>query len=201
MRGRQRVLAGGRPDAGGLQRRARVAAPQACLWHAADGPIMSVVPSLSLRRDVGIVTEEGPMKFGLLFRPQDPPEAANIVGRWQEILAAAKVAEEVGFDGLFVPEHHMMPDGYLPSPWAALGGAGRDHRARRERHDDPPAAVRAPDPRGRARAMVDVISNGRLRLGCPPAGGQRAALPPRASAARGSSATRAPSCSSRTRSA
>ena len=28
------------------------------------------------------------MKFGLLFRPQDPPDAANIGQRWQEILAA-----------------------------------------------------------------------------------------------------------------
>ena len=56
------------------------------------------------------------MKFGLLFRPQDPPEAANIGQRWQEILAAGETAEEAGWDGLFVPEHHMMPDAYLPSP-------------------------------------------------------------------------------------
>jgi len=32
------------------------------------------------------------MKFGLLFRPQDPPEAANIVERWQQVLQAAKAA-------------------------------------------------------------------------------------------------------------
>ena len=61
------------------------------------------------------------MKFGLLFRPQDPPDAANIGQRWQEILAAGQAAEEAGWDGLFVPEHHMMPDAYLPSPWPALG--------------------------------------------------------------------------------
>src|SRR6476646_8087375 len=51
------------------------------------------------------------MKFGLLFRPQDPPNAANIGRRWQETLDAAQAAEEAGFDGVFVPEHHMMPDG------------------------------------------------------------------------------------------
>ena len=61
------------------------------------------------------------MKFGLLFRPQDPPNAEHIGQRWQEILAAGQVAEEAGWDGLFVPEHHMMPDAYLPSPWAPLG--------------------------------------------------------------------------------
>ena len=64
------------------------------------------------------------MKFGLLFRPQDPPDAANIGQRWQEILAAGQAAEEAGWDGLFVPEHHMMPDAYLPSPWRAAGRAG-----------------------------------------------------------------------------
>lgn len=31
------------------------------------------------------------MKFGILFRPQDPPDAANVVQRWQEIRAAARV--------------------------------------------------------------------------------------------------------------
>jgi hypothetical protein len=34
------------------------------------------------------------MKFGLLFRPQDPPDAANIGRRWQETLDAAQAAEE-----------------------------------------------------------------------------------------------------------
>ena len=44
------------------------------------------------------------MKFGLLFRPQDPPNAENIGRRWQETLDAAQAAEEAGFDGVFVPE-------------------------------------------------------------------------------------------------
>jgi hypothetical protein len=61
------------------------------------------------------------MKFGLLFRPQDPPNAENIGRRWQETLDAAQAAEEAGFDGVFVPEHHMMPDGYLPAPLVACG--------------------------------------------------------------------------------
>jgi alkanesulfonate monooxygenase SsuD/methylene tetrahydromethanopterin reductase-like flavin-dependent oxidoreductase (luciferase family) len=65
------------------------------------------------------------MKFGILFRAQDPPDGKNLNRRWQEILAAGKLAEEVGFDGLFLPEHHMMDDGYVPAPLiglAALAG-------------------------------------------------------------------------------
>lgn len=105
------------------------------------------------------------MKFGILFRPQDPPNAASIVQRWQEILAAARVAEECGFDGLFIPEHHMMPDGYLPSPWAALGALA----AITERVDigttihllpfEHPVHV------AEHGAMADILSGGRLRLG------------------------------------
>src|SRR5256885_291245 len=56
------------------------------------------------------------MKFGLLFRAQDPPDGKNLTRRWQEILRAGQLAEEVGFDGLFLPEHHMMDDGYTPAP-------------------------------------------------------------------------------------
>jgi alkanesulfonate monooxygenase SsuD/methylene tetrahydromethanopterin reductase-like flavin-dependent oxidoreductase (luciferase family) len=60
------------------------------------------------------------MKFGLLFHAQDPPDGQNIQGRWQDILESAKLAEDVGFDGVFLPEHHMMPDGYVPSPLIGL---------------------------------------------------------------------------------
>jgi alkanesulfonate monooxygenase SsuD/methylene tetrahydromethanopterin reductase-like flavin-dependent oxidoreductase (luciferase family) len=105
------------------------------------------------------------MKFGLLFRPQDPPAAENIAGRWQEILAAAKLAEDSGFDAVFIPEHHQMPDGYLPSPWAALGALAAvtdqielgtsvhlpslDHPVHVAEHA----------------AMADILAEGRLRLG------------------------------------
>jgi alkanesulfonate monooxygenase SsuD/methylene tetrahydromethanopterin reductase-like flavin-dependent oxidoreductase (luciferase family) len=106
------------------------------------------------------------MKFGLLFRVQDPPNAENIAERWQQALEVAKVAEESGFDGLFLPEHHMMPDAYLPSVWPVLGALA----AVTERVDigttvqllplDHPIHV------AEHGAMVDVLSNGRLRLGC-----------------------------------
>jgi alkanesulfonate monooxygenase SsuD/methylene tetrahydromethanopterin reductase-like flavin-dependent oxidoreductase (luciferase family) len=105
------------------------------------------------------------MKFGLLFRPQDPPEAANIVERWQEVLEAAVVAEQAGFDGVFLPEHHMMPDGYLPSPWAPLGAIA----ALTERVDIGTTIHLLPFGHpihvAEAAIMADVISNGRLRLG------------------------------------
>jgi alkanesulfonate monooxygenase SsuD/methylene tetrahydromethanopterin reductase-like flavin-dependent oxidoreductase (luciferase family) len=105
------------------------------------------------------------MKFGLLFRPQDPPEAANIEQRWQEILAAGQAAEAAGWDGLFVPEHHMMPDAYLPSPWPALGALA----ALTSRVDIGTTVHLLPFEHpvhvAEHAAMVDVLSGGRLKLG------------------------------------
>jgi alkanesulfonate monooxygenase SsuD/methylene tetrahydromethanopterin reductase-like flavin-dependent oxidoreductase (luciferase family) len=106
------------------------------------------------------------MKFGITFYPQDPPDGRNITLRWQEILAAAEVAEGVGFDGVFVPEHHMMDDAYLPSPLVACGAlAGRTRRLEvgtmiLQLPLYHPVRV-AEDA-----AIVDVISQGRMRLAC-----------------------------------
>jgi alkanesulfonate monooxygenase SsuD/methylene tetrahydromethanopterin reductase-like flavin-dependent oxidoreductase (luciferase family) len=106
------------------------------------------------------------MKFGLLFKPMDPPDAQNIARRWQETLEAGKLAESVGFDGLFIPEHHMMPDGYPPSPWAPLGAlAGLTERV------DIGTTVHLlpfehPIHVAEHAAMLDIISGGRMRLGC-----------------------------------
>jgi alkanesulfonate monooxygenase SsuD/methylene tetrahydromethanopterin reductase-like flavin-dependent oxidoreductase (luciferase family) len=98
--------------------------------------------------------------------PQDPPDAKNIVRRWEEILEAAKVAEDAGFDGVFVPEHHMMPDCYLPSPLVACAALA----ARTERVEIGTTVFLLPFYHpiqvAEAAAMVDIISNGRMRLGC-----------------------------------
>jgi len=106
------------------------------------------------------------MKFGLLHRAQDPPAAENITRRWQEILAASELAEQVGFDGLFVPEHHMMPDGYLPAPLVGCAAIA----ARTSRVDVGTTVFLLPfyNPIQVAEqaAMVDVISDGRMILGC-----------------------------------
>jgi alkanesulfonate monooxygenase SsuD/methylene tetrahydromethanopterin reductase-like flavin-dependent oxidoreductase (luciferase family) len=105
------------------------------------------------------------MKFGIQFRPQDPPAGENLTRRWTELLEAAKVAEDVGFDGVFVPEHHMIPDGYPPSVWGPLGALA----AVTERIDIGTAmhipVFEHPIHVAEHAALIDVISGGRLRLG------------------------------------
>ena len=105
------------------------------------------------------------MKFGMLFHPQDPPDAKNITRRWQDILEAGQLAEEVGFDGLFLPEHHMMDDGYPPAPLIGLAALA----AVTKRVDLGTTILLLPfyNPVQVAEhaAMVDVISDGRMILG------------------------------------
>jgi len=56
----------------------------------------------------------------MLINTQDPPDGRNIQHLYQEIFREAELAEEMGFDSVFVPEHHMMPDGYLSAPAVLL---------------------------------------------------------------------------------
>jgi probable F420-dependent oxidoreductase len=64
------------------------------------------------------------MRFELAFGFVTPPQQRLT---WQDAardwLAAAREAEELGYDGLHVVEHHFQPDGYLPSPLMALAAA------------------------------------------------------------------------------
>lgn len=105
------------------------------------------------------------MKFGMLVNTQDPPDAKNMPRLYQEILREAELAESVGFDSVFVPEHHMMPDGYLPAPQVLLGAiASRTQRIRLGS-----SILQLPEwhPINIAEAwsVLDNISNGRTILG------------------------------------
>jgi probable F420-dependent oxidoreductase len=105
------------------------------------------------------------VKFGMLVNTQAPPDGSTIPRLYQEILREAELAEEVGFDSVFVPEHHMMPDGYLPAPQVLLAAiASRTSRIRLGS-----AILQLPEwhPINVAEAwsVLDNLSNGRAILG------------------------------------
>ena len=56
------------------------------------------------------------MKFGLIFTLQDPPHGEHLSRLYDEVFTQAALAEEAGFELFLVPEHHQMPDGYMPAP-------------------------------------------------------------------------------------
>ena len=56
------------------------------------------------------------MKFGIYSSIADPPRGERLDQRIDEVIAEAKLAEDVGFDSCFFGEHHQDKDGFLPSP-------------------------------------------------------------------------------------
>jgi alkanesulfonate monooxygenase SsuD/methylene tetrahydromethanopterin reductase-like flavin-dependent oxidoreductase (luciferase family) len=106
------------------------------------------------------------VRFGLLLRVQDPPKAEHIGERWQQALQAARVAEESGFDGVFLPEHHMMDDGYLPSPWGVLGALAATTTRIEIGTTVHLLPFEHPIHVAEHSAMIDILSGGRMRLGC-----------------------------------
>lgn len=87
---------------------------------------------------------------------------------YRETLAQAAYAEELGFDGIWLSEHHITEEGYLPSIAAMLGAlAERTSRVRLGT-----AVLLAPlhHPLRLAEdlAVVDQLSGGRLDVGLAP---------------------------------
>jgi alkanesulfonate monooxygenase SsuD/methylene tetrahydromethanopterin reductase-like flavin-dependent oxidoreductase (luciferase family) len=106
------------------------------------------------------------VKVGYQFDFRNPPGSGRSFAQlYAEMFRQAKRAEELGFDSLWLTEHHFTDDGYLPSmiPMAAALAA------RTQRVTIGTYVLLAPfhHPVKLAEdtAVTDVISNGRLRLG------------------------------------
>ncbi len=105
------------------------------------------------------------MRFGVYVNTQAPPTGEHRQRVYNEAIEMAEVAEEVGLDAVFLPEHHQQPDAYLPSPFV-MGGA---IAARTQRIGINTGIMILPlwHPLRVAEdvAVVDVISGGRFGLG------------------------------------
>ena len=106
------------------------------------------------------------LKFGLLFAIRNPERWAKPWPQiYSETLEQIQAAEELGFDSVWMSEHHGADDGYLPST-LLMAGVAAAHTKRitigvrlllLPLHHPVRVAEDA--------AVVDVLSNGRLILG------------------------------------
>ncbi|MEE4454779.1 LLM class flavin-dependent oxidoreductase [Novosphingobium resinovorum] len=89
-----------------------------------------------------------------------PPETL-----YAEVLDVAAETEALGFDGAFVPEHHLAEDGYMPAPLVALAALAA--RTRRMRLGTGIALGPLYQPLRFAEdcAVLDILAGGRLQLG------------------------------------
>ena len=107
------------------------------------------------------------MKFGIgYFTLQSPPHnKRDHHNLYQEMLTEAKAADDMGFDSVWLSEHHFLGDGYCPSlllTAAAIGAVTKNVRIGTgvlllPLHDPVRVAEDA--------AVADLISGGRLILG------------------------------------
>jgi F420-dependent oxidoreductase-like protein len=103
------------------------------------------------------------MRFRIFTEPQ---EGAT----YDDQLAVARLAEELGFDAYFRSDHYIsftFGDG-LPGPtdaWITLAGLARDTTTLRLGTLVSPITFRLPGPLAIAVAQIDAMSNGRVELG------------------------------------
>ena len=95
----------------------------------------------------------------------EPQQGAS----YDDLLAVARVSEDVGFDAFFRSDHFLAFGGTgLPGPtdaWVTLAALARDTRAVRLGTLVTSATFRLPGPLAVAVAQVDAMSGGRVELG------------------------------------
>jgi F420-dependent oxidoreductase-like protein len=103
------------------------------------------------------------MRFRIFTEPQ---EGAS----YDELLAVARVSEELGFDAFFRSDHYLAigKSSGLPGPtdaWTALAGLARETERVRLGTLVSPITFRSPGPLAIIVAQVDAMSGGRIELG------------------------------------
>lgn len=103
-----------------------------------------------------------PVRLRIFVEPQQG-------GTYDQLLAAAQVAEAGGFDGFFRSDHYLAMGGDgLPGPtdaWATLAGLARETERVRLGTLVTSATFRLPGPLAIIVAQVDQMSGGRVELG------------------------------------
>ncbi|MDA0366022.1 MAG: LLM class flavin-dependent oxidoreductase [Chloroflexi bacterium] len=114
------------------------------------------------------------LKFGLLFAIRNPRQWRKSWAQvYAETIEQVQAAEELGFDSVWMSEHHGADDGYCPST-LMMAGVAATHTKRitvgtrlllLPLHHPVRVAEDA--------AVADVLSNGRFILGMPERGDAR----------------------------
>jgi alkanesulfonate monooxygenase SsuD/methylene tetrahydromethanopterin reductase-like flavin-dependent oxidoreductase (luciferase family) len=106
------------------------------------------------------------VRFGYQLDFRNPPESGrSFATLYRDSLEQVELAEALGFDSIWLTEHHFTDDGYLPAMLPAAAAI-----AARTKHVTIGTFVllapfQHPLKLAEDAAVVDVISNGRLRLG------------------------------------
>jgi alkanesulfonate monooxygenase SsuD/methylene tetrahydromethanopterin reductase-like flavin-dependent oxidoreductase (luciferase family) len=107
------------------------------------------------------------MKFGYLMDFLQPPELSKITTAefYAAMFEQIEYVDQAGFDTVWITEHHFTDDGYLSAAMPAMAAIAA--RTRRVKIGSYVILVPFYHPLRLAEdaALIDVVSNGRLRLG------------------------------------
>jgi alkanesulfonate monooxygenase SsuD/methylene tetrahydromethanopterin reductase-like flavin-dependent oxidoreductase (luciferase family) len=106
------------------------------------------------------------LTFGYLYDFRNPPQWHRPWSElYGEVLDAVAWSEQAGFDGAWVPEHHLAEDGYMPSPLVALAAIAA--RTTRLKLGSGIALAPLYHPLRFAEdcAVLDILAGGRLEVG------------------------------------
>lgn len=108
----------------------------------------------------------GKLTFGYLYDFRNPPQWRR---PWEqfyaETLDVIAWTESLGFQGAWVPEHHLADDGYLPSPIVTLAAIVARTKVMRIGSAVALAPLYHPVRFAEDCALLDILSNGRLDMG------------------------------------
>ena len=105
------------------------------------------------------------MQVGYFPCQQDPPKGERIGELWNEVVAEAQLAEEVGFDSCLFSEHHQQADGYFPNPLLCAGLVGARTKKLRVGTCVMLLPLYHPAHVAEDAALVDIATGGRLIYG------------------------------------
>lgn len=103
------------------------------------------------------------MEFGIWYLLESPDD--NHSRAYKEMLDQIEYAEELGFDSVWIAEHHSSPFGIIPSPPVALAAIAERTKKMRIGSSVSILTLNNPVRIAEDYAMVDVISGGRLNFG------------------------------------
>ncbi len=103
------------------------------------------------------------LEFGLHYSCQSPEREWERL--YQATLEQAQLAEELGYESLYVAEHHFLPDGWIPAPMLMLSGLAAVTDEMAVGTDILVLPLHHPVEVAEQAAVLDTLSGGNFRLG------------------------------------